>query len=174
MKRQILLFLSSLLLLPLPAIAAPLPIFNGKLLEGFDMGINTSTGKTNWATVKNGEICLNYPAGQKWGVLYITNGRPANTQRSGKDLSAFKKLSLELKGKVGKESVLVGIKDATDLDNGKETKLPVTLTTSYKKYEFLLSSFKTADLKTIYIPIQLAFSDKPATVCVRQIQYLEN
>lgn len=173
MKRQILLLLSGFLLLPLPAIAAPLTIFNGKLSDGFDMGINTSGGVVNWATVKDGEICLNYPTGQKWGALFITIGKPKAVSRSSKDMSAYKKLSLELKGKVGKESVLVGIKDATDPDNGRETRIPTTLTTSYKKFEFPLSSFKTADLKTIYVSTELIFAGKPANVCVRQIQYLD-
>ncbi len=173
MKRSILLVLSSLLLLPLPAMAKPTTIFDGKLATGFDMGINTSGGVTNWATVKGGEICLSYPAGQKWGALFITVGKPKATGRTGKDFSAFKKLSLELKGSAGKETVLVGIKDAANPDNGKETRLPAVLTTAYKKFEFPLTSFKTANLKTIYVPIELAFTNKPANVCVKQIQYID-
>jgi hypothetical protein len=173
MKCKILLFLSSLLLLPLPAFATPLIIFNGSLSTGFDMGINTSGGKVNWATVKNNEICLNYPSGQKWGALFITVGKPRDSGRSGKDLSSFKKLTLEIKGTVGKESVLVAIKDASDPDTAKETRIPISLTSGYKKFEFPLSRFKTADLKTIYVPLELVFSDKPANICVRQIQYLD-
>jgi hypothetical protein len=173
MKRKIFLLLSSLLLVPLPAIATPLTVFNGRLSTGFDMGINTSGGKVNWATVKGDEICLNYPSGQKWGALFITVGKPRDSGRAGKDMSSFKKLTFEIKGTVGKESVSVAIKDATDPDNAKETRIPISLTTAYKKFEFPLSRFKTADLKTIYIPLELVFSEKPANICVRQIQYLD-
>jgi hypothetical protein len=172
MKSKILLILS-IFLLPLPAFATPLTIFNGSLSPGFDMGINSSGGKVDWATVKNNEICLNYPSGQKWGTLFITVGKPRDTGRSGKDISSFKKLAFEIKGTVGKESVLVAIKDASDPDNAKETRIPISLTTTYKKFEFPLSRFKTADLKTIYVPLELVFAEKPANICVRQIQYLD-
>jgi hypothetical protein len=173
MKIQALLFVTALsLLAPLGVSAASLTIFDGKLSSGLDMGVNTSGGVTNWTTVKNGEMCMNYPAGQKWGAVFITVGKPTNPPRSGKDMSAYKQISLELKGKVGKESVLIGLKDASDRDDGKETRIPAAnLTTSYKKFDFPLASFKSADLKSIYVPIELVFTGKPTSICVRNIQF---
>jgi hypothetical protein len=155
------------------AIAAPLVIFDGKLSAGFDMGLNTANGTTNWATTKGNELCLNYPGGQKWGALFITEGKPKNPPRTGRDLSTYRQISMELRSQSGKDSIQVGVKDANDPDNGKETLVKiVNIPTKSKKYEFPLSSFKTADLKQVYVPLELVFGSKAANVCVKNIQYL--
>lgn len=151
-----------------------LPIFvGGKLAPGYDMGVNTSGGLTNWVTVENGEICMAYPSGQSWGAVFITVGKPTQPPRPGKDLSKYHQLSLELRGQVGGQSVSIGIKDKNQPDNGSETKVLVShLTTSWRPFAFPLSKFKHADLHKLYVVIEFVFANTPETVCARNIQYL--
>jgi len=153
---------------------AALPIFvGGQLAPGFDMGVNTSGGLTNWVTVRNGAICMTYPRGQSWGAVFITVGMPTQPPRPGKDLSRYHQLSLELRGQVGSQSVSIGIKDKNQPDNGSETKVLVShLTTSWRPFAFPLSKFKCANLHQLYVVIEFVFANKPESVCARNIQYL--
>ncbi|MGZ3630480.1 MAG: hypothetical protein ACXWPS_20385 [Ktedonobacteraceae bacterium] len=157
---------------PTPTVS-PGAIFVGDtLVTGYDMGMNTSGGLTNWVTVENGEICMAYPSGQSFGSVFITMGKPKQPPRPGKDLSNYQQLSLELRGQVGGESVSIGIKDKNQPDNGSETKVTVSgLTTDWKPFAYSLSKFKGADLHKLYVVIEFVFAGTPATVCARNIQY---
>ncbi len=145
------------------------------LSPGYDMGVNTSRGRTNWVADMNGYMCMFYPAGQSWGAVFITVGRPTNFDRPGRDLSSYQTLSLELQGAVGGEQVWIGLKDNTDLDTGRETKIPVSgLAPEWQTFTFPLSSFGTASLGRLYVVTEFVF--EPGTsaeiVCFRNIQYL--
>ena len=156
-------------------IIASNPIYmGGGLASGYDIGLNTSGGRTDWITENNDAICMAYPSGQAWGAVFITVGEPRDPPRPSQDLSAFQKLSLELRGENGGETVLVGIKDRTDPDNGAETKIAVSnLTTDWQAFEFPLSDFVTADLTQLYVVTEFVFEQSTAaTVCFRNIQYV--
>ncbi len=102
-------------------------------------------------------------------------GKPTNFNRPGRDLSGYQTLSLELQGAVGGEQVWIGLKDNTDPDNGRETKMPVSnLTAGWQTFTFPLSSFRTTSLGRLYVVTEFVFeSGTPAeTVCFRNIQYL--
>lgn len=115
---------------------------------------------------------MTYPSGQSWGSVFITEGKPIPPPRPGKDLSKYHQLSLELRGQVGGEFMLIGIKDKNKPDDGTETKVPVSgLTTDWKPFVFPLSKFKGADLHNLYVVIEFVFAGTPATVCARNIQY---
>ncbi|MGQ9866069.1 MAG: hypothetical protein ACUVSQ_07250 [Pseudanabaenaceae cyanobacterium] len=152
---------------------APITVFGDRSLSpGFDFGLDTANGTRNWAQVGNNGLCLNYPGGQTWGAAFITVGAPRRTGRTGRDFSAARTLSFEMRGQRGNESVQVSIKDATDADNGQETRIPVAnLTTAWKPYDIPLAQFRTADLRTVYVPFQVVFGNAPANVCVRNIRY---
>lgn len=164
---------------PSPPKATPTPtpspgaIFVGDTLApGYDMGVNTSGGRTSWVTVENGEICMAYPGGQ-WGAVFITVGKPKQPPRPGKDFSPYHQLSLELRGQTGGESVSIGIKDNNQPDDGSETKVTQAgLTTDWQPDTFPLSQFTGADLHNLYVVIEFVFADTPETVCARNIEYL--
>ena len=151
------------------------PIYVGaRLAPGYDMGVDTSGGRTDWVTDMKGYMRMAYPSGQSWGAVFITVGEPTSRSRPGQDLSNYHALSLELRGEVGGERVWIGIKDDTDRDDGMETRLPVSgLTTEWQTYTFPLSKFRTADLSRLYVVIEYVFeSGRPAeTVYFRNIQY---
>jgi len=161
---------------PVPAAVPPHPIYVGAALSpGYDMGVNTSHGRTDWVSDMNGHICMSYPAGQDWGAVFITVGRPTNFDRPGRDLSGYQTLALELRGGVGGEQVWVGLKDSTDPDDGRETKIRVSgLTPEWQTFTFPLSSFDTASRDRLYVVTEFVFeTGTPAeTVCFRNVQYL--
>ena len=154
----------------------PHSIYYGpRLADGYNMGVNTSGGLTNWVTDMGGYMRMAYPSGQQWGVVFITVGPPRNPPRPGKDLSRYRTLSLELRGQVGGEDIRIGLKDNTDPDDGSETKVLVSdLTTEWQTFTFPLSDFKTADRTRLYVVIEFVFEvGTPAeTVYFRHIRYL--
>lgn len=146
---------------------------NGKLTSGYDMGVNSSGGRTNWAILQDGYICMAYPPSQSWGAVFITVGKPTDYSRPAKNISRYQMLSVELRGAHGGESVLIGLKDSTDPDDGSETKVPISdLATEWKTYQIPLSRFSTADLKRIYTITEFVFENQPQTVCFRTIKLL--
>jgi exo-beta-1,3-glucanase (GH17 family) len=156
-----------------PAPVNNLAVYAGAALSsGFDLGVDTSGHVYNWVTDTGGAICMAYPAGQSWGVVYVTVGPPG--QRRSRDLSAYQTLAVDLRGTVGGELISVGIKDSTDPDNGREVKIPVRLSTEWTTYTFPLSKFATADLSQVYIPAEFVFEPGVGAeeVCFRNIWYL--
>ena len=150
-------------------------IYKGtSLTQGYGMGVDTSDHLQNWVIDMHDSICMNYPGNQGYGAVFITVGEPVSDQRPGQDLSAYKTLSMELKGEQGGEYVSVGLKDKSDPDDGSERKYKVDVTNDWKPYTFLLSDFDTADLTQLYVVTEFVFEpDTPAeNICFRNIEYL--
>jgi hypothetical protein len=151
-------------------------IYKGTTLtQGYDMGVDTSDGLRNWVVDTHDSICMNYPGDQGWGAVFITFGKSVPFgQRPGQDLSAYKTLSMDLKGEKGDEYLSIGLKDKSDEDNGSERKYNVKVTNDWKSYTFPLSDFDTADLTQLYVVTEFVFEpDTPAeSVCFRNIEYL--
>jgi len=147
-------------------------LIDGELEDGFDLGLNTNKGRTDW--LKKGEkvLRLAYPAEQRSGYVFITVGPPTDTPRPFIDLSQFGFLVVEMRGDAGGERVQVGIKTNTQPDNGGETKLPETLTVEWKTYRYALGRFLRADPSKLYVVAEFVFSGSESnTVYVRSIRY---
>jgi len=153
-------------------------IYKGTALTtGYNMGVNTSQGRTDWLIdSKQGFMKMVYPKGQQWGAVFITVGELQKDikKRQIEDLSKFKYITVDLKGEVGGESLEIGLKDNTDPDDGRETKIKISdLTTEWKTYQFELKKFETADLTRLYVVIEFVFTgDKAQTVYFRNIRYI--
>ena len=148
-----------------PDPVTPLVIISasGQLAAGYDLLVNTDRGRTDWLTLTGDGLQASYPSGQAWGFVGAAlQGNPNPGSRPSKDLSAYKTLSIQLRGAAGGESVEVGIKDNTDPDSGTETKKTVTLTTAWQPYTFNLPDFSTADRKQMYLVFELVFNGAPA------------
>lgn len=145
-----------------------------RLTDGYDMGVNTSEGRTDWVTDHGGFMRMSYPAGQDWGAVFITVGPPTDRDRPGKVLSMYRTLSMEMRGAVGGEVVWIGLKDNTDPDDGSERKLKRTLSAQWSHHDFDLRGFDTADLDRLYVVTEFVFeSGTPAEVVdFRNIRYL--
>lgn len=157
---------------PLP----PLHIYSGALLRpGLDMGVAASGGLHDWVEDQNGTMKLSYAAWQDWAVTYISVGSAQTTygHRSSIDLSAYRTLSVEMKGEQGGEVIFVGMKDSRQLDNGGEPKLEVELTDTWQTYTFDLSKFypNREFLEHIYIPIEFVFEP---TITQDEVIYFRN
>lgn len=150
---------------------------DGKIIAttGFGMGIDDAAQKRNWMQLASASLVMNYPGSLSWGAVFITvGGDPVATNRHWIDISACTRLSIEMKGEAGNEAVIIGIKDKDDPDTGSETRKSVILTSDWKVYEFLLSDFKTCDLKKVYVVTEFVFpggsSSSAATVSVKSIK----
>lgn len=162
-----------LLLCAPQAMAQSRDILAGSTLsQGFDMGVNSSGGRTNWLKNENGQMKMQYPADQSWGAVFITVGKPKQPPRPSKDFSAFDTLTVEMRGVSGGEQLEIGLKTNDQPDDGSETKLPVILTSEWKTYSFPLSKFGEIDLKRLYVVAEFVFSGTEAkTVLLRSVRY---
>lgn len=150
------------------------PVFQaGSLTSGYGMGVNSSGGLTNWLTVTKDEMCMAYPDGQDWGAVFITVGEPKDPPPASQDLSEYSKLLMELRGDKGGETVLVGVKDNTQPNNGSETKIRVeNLTTEWTPVVFPLTDFTGADISNLYVVTEFVFENMSETVCARNIHFV--
>jgi exo-beta-1,3-glucanase (GH17 family) len=144
------------------------------LAFGYDMGVDSSYQKRDWLRQVGDGMMMAYPAGQTWGAVFITVGRPVDPPRPWKDFSSFHMLRVDLRGEKGGESLDIGIKDYADPDNGTESRVHVSsLPTTWLTYQFPLSSFRTADLERLYVPVEFVFSGSdPQTVYFRNVHFL--
>lgn len=149
-------------------------LVEGRLYDGYDMGVDSSGDRTDWLIDMNDSMCMDYPAGQSWGVVFVTVGEPVEPPRPWKNFSEFQTISVDLRGQLGGESVEIGIKDAYDPDEGRETRIEISdLGTTWQTYTFSLSSFETASLPNLYVVAEFVFSGSQAqTVYFRNIRYL--
>lgn len=144
-----------------------------ELADGFDMGVNTDKGRTDWLERLDKENCfrLAYPAGQRWGAVFITVGPPTDSPRPSMDFSSYKFLVIQMKGGAGGEAVQVGVKTNTQPDNGGEYKVAETLTPDWKTYRYPLARFQRADPRTLYVVAEFVFDSEPRTIYVRNVRY---
>lgn len=148
-------------------------LIGAELTAGFDMGMNSSRGMTDWLESENTDFIMSYPANQSWGAVFITVGKPTDPPRPSRDFSAYRTLSIEMKGGPGSRTIDIGIKTNTQKDDGSETKKTVTLTQDWQVYEFSLSDFKGADLSRLYVVTEFVFAgSQPQTVYFRNIRYM--
>jgi len=145
-----------------------------QLCAGYDMGVNTDLERHEWLSKADGCFKMAYPANQKWGSVYITIGKPGTPPHPWKDFSGFGKISIDLKGEHGGESLEIGLKDASDGEDGTEDRVTVSgLKTDWGTYTFDLSNFHSADLTRLYVVLEFVFSDIiPKTVSFRNITYM--
>jgi len=148
------------------------------LASGLDIGINTSGGLTNWLTPEPpppspGDLKMVCPGGQQWCAMFITKGTAIATYpRPSIDVSGYKTLTLVIEGDPG-TTIQVGIKDATQPDNGTETKVTLQVNATWTTFTIPLSSFTGADLTHIYVPCEFVFpgGSQPQTLKVQSIIY---
>lgn len=116
------------------------------------------------------EISLKAP-NSDWAVFYVRNRSNAFADRPAKDFSAFKSMSLTLKGAIGGEEVFISMKDSSDPDDGLESKHPLTLSGDWETYTIPLSVFETADLTDLFVPVQFIFYGGGDEISVRNIEF---
>ena len=149
-------------------------LVGSQLESGFDLGVNSSGGRTDWLTDEGGHFRMAYPESQSWGAVFVTVGKPKNRPRPFQDFSAYTTLLIEMKGEVGEETVLIGLKTNTQPDDGTETKMTVKLTNDWRIYRFPLEAFRGADPKRLYVVTEFVFEGPvPRVVLFRNISFKE-
>lgn len=149
-------------------------VLDGTMLaDGFDMGVNTDKGRTDWLEKLDKENCfrMSYPAGQRWGAVFLTAGPSVDPPRPGMDFSGYKFLVIEMKGGAGGEAVQIGVKTNTQPDNGGEYKVTEPLTPEWQTYKYPLARFQRADPRNFYVVAEFVFGATPMTIYVRNVRY---
>jgi exo-beta-1,3-glucanase (GH17 family) len=149
-------------------------VFVGSRLETpFDLGIDTSAHQRHWLTARSGVLTMAYPAGQQWGTMFITVGRPVPPgSRPSIDLSQYRSLSVELRASTDGQRVRLGIKDRSQPDNGGEITIEETLTTHWTAVALPPSLFGNVDLRHLYVVFEVVFQGPAAeTVDMRNLRY---
>jgi len=114
---------------------------------------------------------MQYPAGQTWGSVFITDGAAVAVNRPGVDASAYQSLVLEMSGDNG-SAVSIGIKDANQPDDGSETTVPVQISSEWQTYTIPLTKFTRAKLNDVYVLAEIVFAGgQVQTLRVRNIYY---
>lgn len=136
-----------------------MPVLTGTQLgEGFFIGLNTSNNLANWLSNEGStDLLMRYPSGQLWGSVFVTVGPAVAANRPWVDISAYQSLVLDLNGDQG-TTVLVGIKDATQPDDGSETTVPLQMIGDWQTYSIPLTKFTGVNLAKIYVTTEFVFS----------------
>lgn len=151
------------------------------------MGVNSSTGPTQWVKEDkdNGVLQCNYPPDQTWGALFFTVGPPVDRSKTRPtlDVSRFKFVSFDIRGAKGGESCSVGVKTEADEDDGSEPKHDlVGISKEWKSVRIPLSEFaknprdppgSKPRLSHLYVVFEVVFEpgDPAETILLRNIRF---
>ncbi|MBO6689874.1 MAG: hypothetical protein JJ931_14160 [Henriciella sp.] len=149
------------------------PLVNGTIITRFfEWGHATANGRGPPFTTAVNQIVIEVP-NVEWAVFYIRNRADAFSERPAKDFSRFSEIELTLRGELGGEEVFLALKDSTDLDDGLESRIPITLTSEWTTHRIPLSRFETADLGHLFVPMSFVFLGGGQTVYVKDIEFLK-
>ena len=150
----------------------PLIVSNGSSTGFFDSGYASFNGEDVDGFFEINQLDY-YTPDTEWSVAYWRHPSNAMIERPSKDYSSYRSLKLELKGDKGGETFFIALKDAEDPDDGSESRVPITLSNTWKIYEIPLSEFKTANLKDLFIVTSFVFLDGKQNFSVRNIEFVK-
>lgn len=149
-------------------------MLQGQLTPGFDEGVNSSAGITNWVNPNPADNSqkMSCPPNQAWCAMWLSYGPTlSGFPRPGIDTSSYSTLLVELRGDSTK-TITIGVKDNTHLDDGTETKVRVLLTTDWRTYAIPLSSFSPSAINRLYLVCEFVWdTNSPWTAYVRTVRY---
>ena len=139
---------------------------NGALTAGSNEGVSSEDGNTSWLTSIIGGQQLAYSSTNGWGAVFVVVNPVTSLvgSRNTYNLSQYSNLVITLKGAQGGESVQVGVKTATDPNNGLEPLFTISnLTTSYQAYTIPLASLVSANypisrFSSLYVVCEFVFT----------------
>lgn len=148
---------------------------NSSLAKGFDMGVDSSEHAKNWVRKLPEYQEIAFPAYQEWAAVFITVGKPVGPPRNKWiDASAYKTLSIDMRGEKGGELVEIGVKSNIQEDDGTQTRITVKLNPDWKTFTFPLAEFKGTDLSHLYVVTEFVYNDKtPQTIYFKNIKMLK-
>ncbi len=147
-------------------------LVNGKIPPDFGM-IYAHSGKELYEGIvqEDEALMITYPEKMfEWGAPYFKiNALKGRVKEM--DFTRYKNLSLEMKGELGGEQFTLMMKDKYDPPDGSESRVDITLTNTWEKFEVPIDQFETADKKIIEIPMGFVFiGDEGKTIYIRSIQ----
>ena len=108
----------------------------------------------------------------EWVVVYFTNPSSTFDEKPAKDFSDYQTLKLELKSDTAGKTIYIALKDKDDLDDGKESRVPIVLTSEWKTYEISLSEFKTANLEELFVVTSFLSLNSAVNLSIKTIEFV--
>ena len=99
--------------------------------------------------VDSDKINATYPKDLDYGVIRFIDLKIKSRQTSGVDYSEYTSITLELKGEVGGETILITFLDTDDFADGSEIRVPLVLTKQWRTYEIGLDQFPKTNFKSL-------------------------
>ena len=135
-----------------PADAFEFVVFNGAIGNGLDLGIASSSGRTDWVDITGGEIRLHYPSGESWGSAFLVAGVVApGPPHPDLDMSAFSCLELVLRSDAVRSEVHVGVKSSLAPDTQATSTYVLEVGQSWEHHIINLSAWDDAELSHLYV-----------------------
>ncbi len=148
-------------------------LVNGKVPSDFGV-IYAHSGNEFYPGIQFEEnaMTLTYPEKKfAWGSPYFMI-KALNNRVTEMDFTKYKNVTLEMKGAIGGEQFALMMKDKYDPPDGKESRVAITVTNTWAKYQVPINQFETADKKIIETPLGFVFlGDQGRTIYVRSIQF---
>jgi len=162
LKSALGLYLNSIVTEKAP-IGKPDIIVNGKA-NYHEIDLQDAANLNNWLEVDSDKINVTYPKDLDYGVIRFIDLKIKSRQTSGVDYSGYTSITLELKGEVGGESVLIAFLDTDDFADGSEIRVPLVLTDQWRTYEIGLDQFPKTNFKSLI--------ESPVIVLLRESENL--
>ena len=153
-------------------IGYPKVLTNGVVNSYYSIAASSSQGRLQFFIQQLDAVDIEFPE-TNWGAVMIVVGQTMMDQIMVKDFSVYKTLKLELKGKHGGETVMVGLKDESNPMDGSETKVPLTLTNKWEIYEIPLTAFAPTNLSKLFMVTAFVFNKEQKKISVRNIEFLK-
>lgn len=129
-------------------IGEPDILVNGKAIY-HEVEVQDAGNLNNWFEIDSDKININYPKNLNYGVIRFIDSKIKSRQASGVDYSGYKSITLELKGKLGGESISIAFLDTDDFADGSEISVPLVLTDQWSTYEIGLDKFHQTNFSSI-------------------------
>jgi|GEM_PF-5064153 len=154
-------------------------ISTGPLLARFyDEGVASGTGSTSWVHTDGDSQRCDFTATLGWGSVFVVVDQVTAQNRKTLDFSRFSNLVVDIKAASNGGSVQIGVKTATDADDGSEPKALISnLTTGWQTVSIPLTTFVDAThplsrLTQLYVVFELVFSGGPSeSVFFRNVRF---
>jgi hypothetical protein len=153
----------------------PMVYVNGRIGDGFDLGVASSGGRSDWITIDSLNRCLHavYPAGEQWGSLFFTAGVPRDTFPNWMDFNSYATLRFRIRGTQGFESVNIGLKDIYNSIPRASLTIPITgLTTDWRDCPISVREFNPINIRQLHVVAEFIFGQDPESIEIKDVQYL--
>jgi hypothetical protein len=138
-----------------------------------EIEIQDAVSRTNWIEYDTGQINIRYPSGVVYGVIRFIDKDIKVYNAISSDYTSYESISLELKGAVGGEEILITFLDTDDAADGSEIKSTFILTDQWETYEVSLDQFPNTNFASLIESPVLVLQQEAVSFSIKNIEFKE-